>query len=84
MIPGPYRTKGNSILAIDHGREFVIGRAESRKLTAEGLAGVARLFAASYDLLERLERLTEAVEEGSSSVSEHAHAARCLLASIGA
>jgi hypothetical protein len=58
FIPGPYRAEGATVKALTHGRWYTLARMERAKLTPEGCAQQARLFAASLDLLAALETLT--------------------------
>lgn len=56
-IPGPWRARKQSIVAMDHGREFVIARANSAKVIREGNEANARLLAEAPELLKLIERL---------------------------
>ena len=49
--PGPWLVKASSIQAIDHGTKYTIARVGNPKLSAEGVAGNAKLIAAAPDLL---------------------------------
>jgi hypothetical protein len=56
--PGPWRSKGGSIKALSHGKEYTVAIVDRKKFTSEGRAGNARLIAASPEMLEAL-RLIE-------------------------
>ena len=60
--PGPWRSEGKSIKAIDHGNWFTIARVESQKLTDEGNSDNARLIAAAPELLAALYETVEHLE----------------------
>jgi hypothetical protein len=77
--PGPYRSDGNTVKAVSHGRWFTLCRVDNKIFTAEGkeanAAFITRACNAHRDLLEALELCVDCLtdlsrlDDGTPSIS---------------
>lgn len=63
FAPGPWKVKGSSIQAIDHGTYFSIAKVGNAKLSAQEVAGTAQLIAAAPAMSQTLQRCAYVLAE---------------------